>query len=883
MIIKDIHIDGFGIFNGFHIETFTNGINIVTGQNESGKSTLLNFIRFTLFGYPRLRGERMPPLNGGNHGGRIKALLSSGREIIFERNGNDQITFYDEGQLMQDKSQWMQFLGNTTGSIFENIYAFSLTELVDLKSLTASGLEDRIFSIGSGLGNISIGAVSDNIQASIEQIYNPRGRQQIIPGILNRIGEKKDKISEIQEYLPAYENLNISITNLLSESESLEKEILGIRNEKERNENYLKCYKSFIDINNIDTELSGMPELKDYPPDGLVRLKQYEDRENELTQKIDELKDGNDDGPGINDIESELRKLSFNDNILTKNGDVEFLVSNIQLYKKSVAELDENSKDKNVLEQKINGTLKDINSGWTEKNINDLNEIVVHQDRIKSFKKEFETYREKRLESEAHRKARDSSKSSINAGNLIIFLSMIVFLGSLLLFYYSLPVPGILCLLAAMVMLISRRYIIVKNPLEEYDSKLQELTAAETGLKNRFEQYLSDILDIDRNLSPDAVLEILTTIISLKQDINDRDRIVYKQDEKEQFIAAFKERTLQFKDILPNGDATDIENFVRQISSEYHNSKEKSERNKMLDNQLSDKNAKLTRAKADLLSNDILIKQILDSVKAQDRDEFRSKYRVNEQVSKLKEERKKEISTIETIAGIGKYEEVSLYLGGNPKENIISRISELGESISQKNEDLKQKSAELGANRNELTRIERESDLAEIMTELEMEKQKLEIAYKEWITNKIAFKILAEVRERFEKEKQPAVIRNSSIYFKAITGNKFNRISASMDKKEITVFDSREAAKKIDQLSRGTREQLLISLRLGFIEEYESHAEPLPVVVDDIFVNFDPQRTGKAAEIFTDFGQNRQVIIFTCHPSTLEYFDKSKVNVISLT
>jgi uncharacterized protein YhaN len=58
--------------------------------------------------------------------------------------------------------------------------------------------------------------------------------------------------------------------------------------------------------------------------------------------------------------------------------------------------------------------------------------------------------------------------------------------------------------------------------------------------------------------------------------------------------------------------------------------------------------------------------------------------------------------------------------------------------------------------------------------------------------------------------------------------------------------------------------------------------EPLPVIVDEVLVNFDPVRARKAAGIFQEFGEKRQILVFTCHPATLEYFNKHKINLIKL-
>ena len=51
MIISCIHIQSFGKINNLTLE-LDGGINIITGENESGKSTICNFIRFVFYGLP---------------------------------------------------------------------------------------------------------------------------------------------------------------------------------------------------------------------------------------------------------------------------------------------------------------------------------------------------------------------------------------------------------------------------------------------------------------------------------------------------------------------------------------------------------------------------------------------------------------------------------------------------------------------------------------------------------------------------------------------------------------------------------------------------------------------------------------------------------------
>jgi uncharacterized protein YhaN len=258
------------------------------------------------------------------------------------------------------------------------------------------------------------------------------------------------------------------------------------------------------------------------------------------------------------------------------------------------------------------------------------------------------------------------------------------------------------------------------------------------------------------------------------------------------------------------------------------------------------------------------------------------KYEKNDRARILTKDRKNAIQTIETIVGLDKASDVIDFFLNNDKQDVENRKNNLDTKLEETNEEFKVKHAELIEKQAEIKRIEGESELALMLTELETEKQKLNDKYKEWIAGKLALNILEKVKGKYEIEKQPDVIKSSSVYFSKITNEKYSRISASLEDKEVSVFDSHERAKKLHQLSRGTKEQLLISLRLGFIEEYEKTSEPLPLIVDEVLVNFDPIRAKQTARVLHKFAENRQILIFTCHPITSEYFEDLPINVIEV-
>ena len=52
MRIREIHIDGFGRFSGVEYGPLEGPVTVFHGPNEAGKSTLLEFVRRVLFGFP---------------------------------------------------------------------------------------------------------------------------------------------------------------------------------------------------------------------------------------------------------------------------------------------------------------------------------------------------------------------------------------------------------------------------------------------------------------------------------------------------------------------------------------------------------------------------------------------------------------------------------------------------------------------------------------------------------------------------------------------------------------------------------------------------------------------------------------------------------------
>ena len=61
MRIKDIEVDGFGIWNSVKLQELPPGVTVLYGPNEAGKTTLMQFVRTVLYGFSPSRRQRYLP------------------------------------------------------------------------------------------------------------------------------------------------------------------------------------------------------------------------------------------------------------------------------------------------------------------------------------------------------------------------------------------------------------------------------------------------------------------------------------------------------------------------------------------------------------------------------------------------------------------------------------------------------------------------------------------------------------------------------------------------------------------------------------------------------------------------------------------------------
>ena len=146
-------------------------------------------------------------------------------------------------------------------------------------------------------------------------------------------------------------------------------------------------------------------------------------------------------------------------------------------------------------------------------------------------------------------------------------------------------------------------------------------------------------------------------------------------------------------------------------------------------------------------------------------------------------------------------------------------------------------------------------------------------AARSWLVLRLAGAMLEDALERHRATRQDPLMLRASALFAALTGGAFAGIGQSFGEDDAqTLHGQRSGGEEvaISGLSEGTRDQLYLALRLAYVEDYASRAEPAPFIADDLFTSFDDARTAHGLRALADVGSKAQCVLFTHHRHVAE-------------
>ncbi|RMH06415.1 MAG: hypothetical protein D6704_07390, partial [Nitrospirae bacterium] len=291
MRITELAIQGFGLFHDLVIRDFSPGITVFVGPNEAGKSTLMAFIRGILFGFDGRRAghNRYEPLGGGRYGGSLVLELPDGARYRVERMESEargrakvvalfpfQRGLPEPNNGLHDDELLQRLLYGTSKRLFQNVFAFSLSELERLDTLQSEEITNHIYTIGMGTGLTPIGVVQAALEQEQAQLFKPGGKKPIINQLLHKLEQTSNLIRELQALPDEYQALQARLKGLDQEIVHYQEQLDLLTGQVDRLESLLRAREEWEQLQIVRRELREHPTVEHFPAGGVERLEQLE-------------------------------------------------------------------------------------------------------------------------------------------------------------------------------------------------------------------------------------------------------------------------------------------------------------------------------------------------------------------------------------------------------------------------------------------------------------------------------------------------------------------------------------------------------------------------------------------------------------------------------
>jgi len=305
MKIKDIQIDGFGVWTGLSVDSLSEGMTLFYGPNEAGKTTLMQFLRAMLYGFtPERRGKYLPPIHGGTPGGAIRVTGPGGG---YEIRRHSQLTDGDTtgrlavtgtDGLSQGQHRLSMLLGQIDEPIFTNVFAIGIRELQELSTLDDTSAADELYKLSSGLDRVSLVDVLRSLRAGRGELVgkgesNAAEETAAVNQLVGMMGKREKLRDEIQKLSGQTRRWSEFATQRRTQSQEIE----SLRGRMVAWEREARCVEIATGVfepwqkrAKIRTEIDEIEGEATLPDDAPAQLVQYEALIEERKGKIEEIR-----------------------------------------------------------------------------------------------------------------------------------------------------------------------------------------------------------------------------------------------------------------------------------------------------------------------------------------------------------------------------------------------------------------------------------------------------------------------------------------------------------------------------------------------------------------------------------------------------------------
>lgn len=264
------------------------------------------------------------------------------------------------------------------------------------------------------------------------------------------------------------------------------------------------------------------------------------------------------------------------------------------------------------------------------------------------------------------------------------------------------------------------------------------------------------------------------------------------------------------------------------------------------------------------------LQALLQAAEVEDEEAFRLRASQYAERLRLEAEIRRLERVLESHSGPGPVREaLEAELSGLDQETMQLQLERAEAEREAARAGVESSATRLAEVRHELAQLASDERLTSKLRELRSKEAELRDLADEWALHRITHALLEATRQRFEKERQPGIIRRAGSFMGGLTGGRYAGIVAPSGLDELLLEEQDGSRKGLSTWSRGTAEQLYLALRFAFIEDYNAspNTEPLPIIMDDVLVHADGyERLQHAAATIARVAQGCQVLYFTCRP-----------------
>ncbi len=379
-------------------------------------------------------------------------------------------------------------------------------------------------------------------------------------------------------------------------------------------------------------------------------------------------------------------------------------------------------------------------------------------------------------------------------------------------------------------------------------------------------------LGFSHSLSPATALDALDVIEETVGLLQQRDRCKSEGSRMEAELAKYREKAGEVLSSVgwPIAEDNDLPPAMNELMTRLEESRGNKREKDTLERQLAGLLEEQAEAEELLLQTEEAARGLIETAGLQDESDFRKIGRIEQKraellsAARLAEGNMRRISGEVDISGLKEHlEPLSLADILSEKETAEEETRTLDGELS----GFYARRAEL---KQALDTLSTSDDISRLRSREAVLLADLAENTREWSRHALAEYLIHQAREIFERKHQPSIIKEAGEIFSRMTGGRYRGVVSPLGENTIEAVDRNGGRIPPEHLSRGTAEQLYLSVRFSYIRHQAHNSDPLPVIMDDILVNFDPERARSAAGAIKNLSETHQVMVFTCHPETVD-------------